>query len=309
MKGTRGTFKKVLLGILAGVFAFSMMVGCSAPAAEKTEGTDTPAGEVAAPAKDPIIVKVAARNDFQEVWDQVNKVLEPEGIKVDNRAYDTSVNINDLLVAGDIDLNVAQHGVALAYFKSSDEKFKDLVSLGELHIATLDLYSNKYKSLDELPQGATIAIPNDFMNGGRALIILSKSGAITLKPDAGPLPTVDDIAENPKGFVFQDISSDIMIRILDDVDAGFSYSINAVDAGLDPQTDPIYKSGIDFALNPTEAQFVIVVTARGEDANNEVYKKIVEAYHDPSVQKVYKEVYGNSLVPVVDGKAVDLSKL
>jgi D-methionine transport system substrate-binding protein len=255
------------------------------------------------------VVNVACRNDYQEIWDAVNEELASEGIKVVNTAYDTSVNLNELLVEGDIEMNVAQHYAAMEYVKASDPKFEGLTAIGEIHIATLDLYSNKYASLNELPSGATIAIPNDLMNGGRALNVLATSGLITLKSGAPALPTVEDIADNPKNIVFQDIASDMMVRVLDDVDAGFVYSVNAVDGGLDPKSDPIYSDSVDFTQNPNERQFIIIFTVRAEDANNAVYQKVVEAYHSRRVQEAYRDVYGVSLIPIVDGRAIDVNAL
>jgi D-methionine transport system substrate-binding protein len=303
----RSTLLRVFVSIVAGSILLFGLMGCGA-AEEGAGGASKTDGETPS-ATEPVVVNVACRNDYQEIWDAVNEELADDGIKVVNTAYDTSVNLNELLVEGDIAINVAQHYAAMEYVKASDPKFEGLTAIGDIHISTLDLYSNKYKSLDELPEGATIAIPNDFMNGGRALNVLATSGAITLRPDAPSLPTAEDITENPKNFVFQDIASDMMVRILDDVDAGFVYSVNAVDGGLDPRTDPVYSDIIDFTTNPNEKQFIIIFTVRAEDVDNPTYKKIVEAYHSKRVQEAYRDVYGISLIPIVDGKPIDVDKL
>jgi D-methionine transport system substrate-binding protein len=309
MQGTK--VKRLVRAGVGSTLSFLLlmtMIGCGGEVAPVNEDTG---GQVTTPEPtepaEIITVNVACRNDYQEIWDAVNAELADDGIKVINTAYDTSVNLNDLLVEGDIELNVAQHYAALEYIKGSDAKFADLTAIGDIHISTLDLYSNKHDSIEALPQGAVIAIPNDFMNGGRALNVLATSGAITLRSDAPALPTADDIIDNPKGFVFQDIASDMMVRVLDDVDAGFVYAVNAVDGGLDPNTDAIYNDIIDFTVNPNEKLFIIIFTARGEDANNPTYQKIVEAYHSPSVQKVYQDVYGGTLIPIVDNKPIDVS--
>ena len=99
-----------------------------------------------------------------------------------------------------------------------------------------------------------------------------------------------------------------MISILDDVDAGFAYSPNAVDAGLNPETDPIFKDELDLKNNSTQFQFVIIFTGEEGDENNEVYKKVIDAYHSEEVYKVYKEVFKGSTIPVTDGEPIDLSK-
>jgi D-methionine transport system substrate-binding protein len=310
--GKRRLLRTLIIAALSVLMLFAF-VGCDNAADGNAGGAGSGAGSGVGggggAAGEVTVVNVACRNDYQEIWDAVNEELASEGIKVVNTAYDTSVNLNELLVEGDIEINVAQHYAAMEFVKASDPKFAGLTSIGEIHIATLDLYSNKYASLNELPTGATIAIPNDFMNGGRALNVLATSGLITLKSDAPALPTAEDIADNPKNLVFQDIASDMMVRVLDDVDAGFVYSVNAVDGGLDPKSDPIYSDSVDFTQNPNERQFIIIFTVRAEDANNAVYQKIVEAYHSTRVQEVYRDVYGVSLIPIVDGRAIDVNAL
>ena len=204
-------------------------------------------------------------------------------------------------------MNTAQHYSWLANVKTLHEKYKSLAAIGEIHIATLDLYSKKHKSLDTLPDGAEISLPSD-INGSRALLVFETSGLIKLKDGVSGFPTTEDIVENPKKNVFKEIPSETMVRALEDVDAGFVYSINAVDGGLDPVKDPILHNNLDFDTNAFQRKFVVVFTARGEDAGNLDYRKVIEAYHSDRVHKVYKDVYKNSLIPVSDGKAVDLGK-
>jgi D-methionine transport system substrate-binding protein len=255
-----------------------------------------------------IVVNVACRNDYQEIWDAVNAELASDNIKVINTAYDTSVNLNDLLLAGDIELNVAQHYAYLKFSQANAPKFADLRAIGEIHIATLDLYSKKHKALNDLPSGATIAIPNDVMNGGRALLVLAKSGLITLDNKFESFPGEDNITANPKKLKFIDVASDSMVLILEDVDAGFVYSVNAVDGGLSPIKDPIFRDNIDLAKDPRQHNFIITFTARGKDADSELFKKIIKAYHSDRVYRVYKDVYKYSLIPMDNGKPVDLDK-
>jgi D-methionine transport system substrate-binding protein len=303
------TLKKGLIAALVLVLALSLMTACGSkkadtPAAPANTGsaaaTDTPAEK--------IVVNVACRNDYPEIWDAVNAELADDNIEVVNTAYDTSVNLNELLLAGDIDMNVAQHYAYLNLAKGSDPKFEALDAIGEIHIATLDLYSDKYTSVDEIPDGATIAIPNDPLNGGRAILGLEKTGLIKLDETYDIFPDETNIIENPKNIKFLEIASDSMVITLQDVDAGFVYSINAVDGNLDPTSDPIFKDKLDILNNPAQKNFVIIFTARSEDKDNATLQKIIDAYHTDSVYKVYKEVYKNSIIPVKEGVPVDLSK-
>jgi D-methionine transport system substrate-binding protein len=256
------------------------------------------------------VIQVACRDDYQEIWDAVNEELKLSGenLKVVNTAYGTTMDLNDMVLAGDIDINTAQHYAWLDFVKSRGEKYQSLKAIGEIHIATLDLYSQKFKSLESLPEGATISIPNSAINGGRALYVLATSGLIKLPDGFTGFPTQKDVVYNPKKFTFVEIPSETMVRTLEDVDAGFVYSINAVDGGLNPITDPILHNELNFDTQAAQKGFIIIFTVRGDRADDPDFKKIIKAYHSDRVYRVYKEVYKNSLIPVFDGKAVDLSK-
>ena len=299
MRKTNLLVKKFITAGLAATILISSLTGCGTKANEASASVKS--DEVT-------VVHVGSRYDNVEIWEAVNEKLKDDNIRVENKAYDSSVNLNELLVSGEIDLNVAQHYAYYNYVKAQDEKFSKLKALGDIAISTIDLYSNKYKSIDELPDGAKIAIPNDVNNGGRALSVLEKAGLIKLKEGHDIIPSQTDIVENPKNIVFEEVASSSMISILEDVDAGFAYSPNAVDAGLDPQTDPIFKDELDLKNNETQFQFVIIFTGEEGDENNEVYKKIIDAYHSEEVYKVYKEVFKGSTIPVTDGTPIDLSK-
>ena len=292
-------FKKAVSVSLAAALLLSALTGCGNNAGGASASTKS--GKVT-------VVNVGSRYDDVEIWEAVNEKLKDENIRVENKAYDSSVNLNELLVSGEIDLNVAQHYAYFNYVKAQDEKFSKLKALGDIAISTIDLYSKKYKSVDELPDGAKIAIPNDVNNGGRALSVLEKAGLIKLKEGHDIIPSQTDIVENPKNIVFEEVATSSMISILEDVDAGFAYSPNAVDAGLSPETDPIFKDELDLKNNTTQFQFVIIFTGEEGDENNEVYKKVIEAYHSDEVYKTYKEVFKESTIPVTDGEPIDLSK-
>ena len=273
---------------LAGAFILSALTGCGSEPNEASAGSKSDKVTV---------VQVGSRYDDVEIWEAVNEKLKDDNIRVENKAYDSSVNLNELLVSGEIDLNVAQHYAYFNYVKAQDEKFSKLKALGDIAISTIDLYSKKYKSIDELPDGAKIAIPNDVNNGGRALSVLEKAGLIKLKEGHDIIPSQTDIVENPKNIVFEEVATSSMISILEDVDAGLS-----------PETDPIFKDELDLKNNETQFQFVIIFTGEEGDENNEVYKKVIDAYHSEEVYKVYKEVFKGSTIPVTDGAPIDLSK-
>lgn len=137
---------------------------------------------------------------------------------------------------------------------------------------------------------------------------LSYDLSVNLNDDYTGYPGQENIIDNPKHFTFTEIASSSMINILDDVDAGFAYSNNAVDAGLDPNVDPILQDKLDLENNEERHKYIIIFTGVKGDENNEVYKKVIDAYHTDGVYKVYKELFEGARIPVDNGKAVDLSQ-
>lgn len=287
----KGTIIRKGIALLAAVAAVVSLAACGSASATSDQQT----------------VKVGIRGGAGKIWAAVKTELAKQNIKLDFKEYDSSVNLNDLLLAGDIDINAAQHYAALDYFKSKNKRYDDLVAAGQLRLITIDLYSRKYQSVDDLPDGATIAIPNDPMNAGRAFSVLASSGVITLG-DYQWLPTQKDITANPKHLKFKEIASSTMVRTLDDVDAGFVYSQEATAGGLDTQNGPIVKDKIDLKNNKVQHDFIVIMTVRKADKDKKIYQTVLDAYHSPAVYKVIKDVYKGAVYPVENDEVVDLSK-
>ncbi|MDR3356670.1 MAG: MetQ/NlpA family ABC transporter substrate-binding protein [Spirochaetaceae bacterium] len=178
--------------------------------------------------------------------------LASRGIKLEIIEFTDYVTPNTALISGDIDANFFQH---IPYLQSNDEWTTRLVSAFGVHIEPFGLYSDKYDSIDALPSGATIAIPNDPSNGGRALLLLQDNGLITLKPDAGLEATELDIVSNPKNIKFRAIEAAQLPRSLQDVDAACINGNYALDAGLSPVDDSI-------VIEDADSPYVNIVVVR-----------------------------------------------
>ncbi len=267
--------KNLLSIILSGALLFSL-VGCQG-GKSKTENK---------------VVKVGVVGESSDQWNPVIKNLAKEGITVELVPFSDYSQPNQALADKEIDLNSFQH---YAYLNKdiADRKF-DLSVIGETLIAPLGVYSNKIKSVDELKNGDSIAIPSDATNGGRALKVLESAGVIKVDEAAGYTPTLDNIVENPKNIKFVEVEAAQTPRLLEDVAAALINGGHAVDAGLNPKEDSIYleqvKEGSD---NP----YINVIVARTEDKDNEVYKKVVEAFRSDEVAKVIEEVYKGAYIP------------
>jgi D-methionine transport system substrate-binding protein len=178
--------------------------------------------------------------------------LAEQGIDLQIVEFTDYVTPNLALIAGDIDANFFQH---VPYLQSNTEWTTTLVSAFGVHIEPFGLYSNKYKSVNDIPAGATIAIPNDPTNGGRALLLLAENGLITLKPDVGLEATDLDIASNPKNFKFRALEAAQLPRSLNDVDAAAINGNYALDAGLNPVGDSLI-------LEDADSPYVNIVVVR-----------------------------------------------
>ncbi len=244
------------------------------------------------------VVKIGITTPDDTIWNAVKKKAAESGIKVETVCF-SNVNINEVLAGGDVDLNAFQH---YAYFeKNKADLGLDLTAIGEMYILRLDIYSKKYKSLDELPDGAKIAVPNDPVNIGRSIKVFEEAGLVTLKPGTSDTPEFTDIDKNPKNIQLVEIEHSQIVRSLDDVDAGIVFVKDSVDAGLDPSKDPIYVNKVD----PTDEvlkKYINIIVARTEDKDNETYKKVVEAFNSEEVAQAIFEQFKEGAIPAWDSK-------
>lgn len=221
---------------------------------------------------------VAAQKVAKEKFDLDVKIVR----------FDDYVTPNIALADGDLDLNAFQHRPYLDSMVKN-RGFK-LAVVGESFIYPIGAYSKKYKSLAELPDGASIAIPNNPSGGGRTLILLEKNGAITLEDSSNLEASVLDIKDNPKHFDFKEIEAAQLPRMLDDIDLVFINSGFAVDAGLSPVTDAIFSEA-------TDSPYMNVIVSREEDKNKAEIKQFVEAYQSDEVKAAAEAAFKGAAVP------------
>lgn len=214
--------------------------------------------------------------------------LEKEGITLEIEEFTDYVAPNLALADGDLDANFFQHEPYLNNF--NEERGTNLVSIGGVHIEPMGLYSSKYKSIDEIEDGAEIAIPNDGTNGGRALLLLAEAGIITLDENAGILATEKDIVDNPKNLKFTPLEAAQLPRIVDSVDGAIINGNYALEAGLVPTKDAILLEGKD-------SPYANIVAVRAGEENEEKFKKLMEALQSDEVKQFIEENYEGGVVP------------
>jgi D-methionine transport system substrate-binding protein len=154
------------------------------------------------------------------------------------------VTPNTALISGDLDANFFQH---IPYLESNEDWKAKLAFLWSVHVEPFGLYSAKYQKVTEIPDGATIAIPNDPSNGGRALLLLQANSLLKVNPAAGLRPTDLDITENPHNFKFRALEAAQIPRSLGDVDAACINGNYAIEAGINPARDALVIEGSDSA--------------------------------------------------------------
>ncbi|WP_018856316.1 MetQ/NlpA family ABC transporter substrate-binding protein [Rhizobium sp. 42MFCr.1] len=225
--------------------------------------------------------------EHAQIMEKVAEVAKTKGLNIEIVEFSDYVVPNQALADGDIQANSFQHQPYLDN-QIADRKF-DLVSIGTTITTPMGVYSKKVKSLDELKDGATVAIPNDPTNGGRALLVLASKGLIKFKDNPGIKVTVADIVENPKNIEFAEIDAAQLPRSLEDVDAAVINTNYAMEAGLHPKTDAI-------AIEGEKSPYANVIVVRAADKDAPWAKTLVESYHDESIRKFINEQFKGALI-------------
>ena len=221
-----------------------------------------------------------------EIMEEVAKVAEPMGLHIKVVEFSDYVVPNQALADGDIQANSFQHRPYLER-QMADRGF-DLVEVGTTINTPMSLYSNTFKSPDEIPDGATIGIPNDPTNGGRALLVLQQKGLLKLAEGVGLVPSVLDITENPRKIKIQELDAAQLPRSLDDLDAAMINTNYAIASGLNPVTDAI--------ATETDSPYVNIIVVRKGDEDAPWVKPLVDAYHSPEVKKFIEEKYNGTVL-------------
>ncbi len=223
----------------------------------------------------PVKVGVTA-GPHAQIFEQVRKVAEKDGLKIQIVEFSDYVQPNAALAAGDLDANSYQHKPYL------DAQVKDrgykLVSAGYTVNFPIGLYSKKVKKLEDLKEGARFGIPNDPTNGGRVLLVLQDKGLIKLKEGAGLKATPLDVTSNPKKLKFVELDAAQLARSLDDLDAAAINTNFALSAGLNPKTDAI-------AQESAKSPYVNIIAVREADKDKPWVAKLVKAYHSEEVRQ------------------------
>ena len=272
---------------LAAALAALTLTACGGNNAN-TSGSQSAASGSSADAStaEPVTVKLGIVGGINEdLWAPAKATLAEEGIDLELVNFSDYVTPNRALNDGEIDLNAFQHRIYLQ--GEIDSYGYEIQNIGNTFIAPLSLFSDKISSVDELKDGDVIAIPNDLTNGGRALKVLESAGIITLDPNAGFNPTVDDIQTYNVGVTIKELKANVIVSTLPDVTAAIVNNNYALDFGL-AASDAIFA---DDRLDIED--YWNLIAARTADLSDpakvEVFRKVVDAYQSDETLAVYND--------------------
>ena len=277
--------------ILTLILALTMAVGLAA-----CGSTEAPAEETTESAEptETITLKVAASpTPHAEILAQVVDVLAEQGIDLQITEYGDYVIPNTAVEEGDEDANFFQHTPYLDQF--NEENGTHLVSVAKIHYEPMGIYAGKTASLEELPDGAVIAVPNDVTNEARALLLLEAQGLIEVDDEAGLNATPNDITSNPKNLQFKELEAAMLPQTVEEVDLSIINSNYALQGGLNPATDALASEDPDSDAAQTYANIIAV---KEGNENNEAIQALVKALQSDAVREYINETYSGAVVPM-----------
>lgn len=223
-----------------------------------------------------------------EILEFVKPALAKEGVELNVKVFTDYVQPNIQVAEKRLDANFFQHQPYLDEFNKG--KGTELVAVTGVHVEPFGAYSSKIKSLDELPQGGTVVIPNDATNGGRALLLLDKAGVIKLKDKSNILATPKDIVENPKSLKVRELEAATLPRVLTQVDLALINTNYALEAKLNPTKDALVIEGSD-------SPYVNILVARPDNKDSDAMQKLAKALNSAEVKQFIEEKYKGAVVP------------
>ncbi|MCP2014539.1 D-methionine transport system substrate-binding protein [Deinococcus sp. HSC-46F16] len=223
-----------------------------------------------------------------ELLEFVKPTLAKQGVNLVIREFTDYVQPNLALADGSIDVNFFQHLPYLQEFQKN--RPLGLVAGAKVHVEPIGLYSRRVRSLREVRSGATIALPNDPSNSGRALKLLERAGLIRLKPGVGVQATVRDITANVGRLRFRELEAAQLPRALADVDAAIINTNYALEAGLNPLKDALI-------LEDRRSPYANLLVAKPATLKNPDYLKLARALQSPEVKAFILKKYGGAVVP------------
>lgn len=282
--------KKAALAFVAGVFALALaalaLTGCSSNSSEDSDK--------AASSDDTTITVAAVPTPHAAILnDAVAPLLEKQGYTLEVKEFTDYVQPNTVTEEGEVDANYFQHGPYLENF--NEKNGTHLVSVAAVHFEPMAIFPGKTAALDDLKEGAVVAVPNDATNEARALLLLEAAGLIEVDDEAGVTATTNDITSNPLKLEFEELEAANVPNVLQDVDIAVINGNYALAADLSVSKDSLQVEAEDSKAAETYAN-LLVVKEGSEDSDK--IKALAEALNSDEVRDYINKTYDGSVLPV-----------
>jgi D-methionine transport system substrate-binding protein len=261
-----------LLLFAAAALSLLLLTGCSG-SGDRNESTLTVA---------------ATAVPHAEILKQAKPLLAKEGVDLQIKVFADYVQPNTQVAEKNIDLNYFQTKPYLDAFNR--ERGTQLTIITGVHIEPFGAYSHKYKSIDQLPDGASVTLPNDPSNNSRALLLLAKHGLITLKDPTDEMATLKDITANPKQLKFRELEAAMLPRTLDEVDLALINTNYALAAGLNPTKDALL-------IESKDSPYVNYLVGRPDNQNDPRVQKLARVLNSPQIKAFIEQKYHGAVLP------------
>jgi len=269
--------KKIIALTLVLLLSLGVLTGCSGSKDNQSSGDKL----------DKIVVGATAK-PHAEILEVIKPKLKEQGVDLVIKEFTDYTLINPALKDGQIDANFFQHTPYLEDYNAKNKA--NLKEVVKVHNEPMGVYSKKLDAIAKIADGASIGIPNDATNGGRALMVLDRAGVIKLKDGAGVTATEKDIVENPKKVKITMMDAPMLPRALEDLDLCVINSNYALEANLNPVKDSIF-------MEPKDSPFANILVVRPDDVNKESIQKLAAALQTPEVKQFLEDKYPGACVP------------
>lgn len=230
-----------------------------------------------------------------QIWQHIAKSSQAKqaGLKIRVKSFTDPVALNKATASGEIDANAFQSWSYLQAY-NHENKHAQLTALGTTYLEPMGIYSDRYKKLSQVPDGATVAIANNPANTARGLLLLRSAGLITLKKGFGATSGTNMVASNPKNLKFKEIDDTTGPRVLKSTDLVLIGNTIALTGHLNVLKDSIYHEKVG---QSTKNNINVIATAK-KNANNRNYKKLVTLYHNKQIQRWINHKFQGTKVEV-----------
>lgn len=276
------TLRKLFAAALVGALSVSMLAGCGSSNGDSKKDS----------AENKTIKVAASATPHAEILEYAKTALKEKRYDLEVTIFDDYVKPNEVVESGEFDANYFQHEPYLNSF--NEEKGTHLVIAGKIHYEPFGIYPGTKKSLDDIADGDTIAVPNDTTNEARALLLLQDNGIIKLKDGAGINATVNDIEENPHNIEIVELEAAQVARVVDETSFVVLNGNYALQAGFS-----VSKDALAYETSDSEAAktYVNVIAVKEGNENNEAIKALVDVLKSDDVKKYINDTYDGAVLP------------